>query len=98
MQTQCVAISEDGISFKKLENNPIINIDSFPEDLNILKEHFRDPKVWTYNDMYYKVVGAQTTEKTGQALIYKSKDLLNWEFVNVMAMSTEEENLGFMWE
>lgn len=98
MQTQCVAISEDGINFKKLENNPIINIDSFPEDLNILKEHFRDPKVWKYNDMYYKVVGAQTTEKTGQALIYKSKDLLNWEFVNVMAMSTEEENLGFMWE
>ena len=98
LQTQCVAISEDGISFKKLENNPIINIDSFPEDLNILKEHFRDPKVWKYNDMYYKVVGAQTTEKTGQALIYKSKDLLNWEFVNVMAMSTEEENLGFMWE
>lgn len=23
---------------------------------------------------------------------------MNWEFVNVMAMSTEEENLGFMWE
>ena len=65
LQTQCVAISEDGINFKKLENNPIINIDSFPEDLNILKEHFRDPKVWKYNDMYYKVVGAQTTEKTG---------------------------------
>ena len=41
LQTQCVAISEDGINFKKLENNPIINIDSFPEDLNILKEHFR---------------------------------------------------------
>ena len=37
LQTQCVAISEDGINFKKLENNPIINIDSFPEDLNILR-------------------------------------------------------------
>ena len=96
IETQCLAVSHDGLCFDKVENNPVIK--SLPENLNIKTEHFRDPKVWKHGDWYYTVVGVQTKEKSGQVVVYKSQDLINWEFLNIMATSSVKENLGFMWE
>ena len=96
IESQCIAISEDGDTFKKVENNPVIK--KVPENIGIRTEHFRDPKVWKHGDLYYVVVGVQTLEESGAVVVYKSKDLINWEFLNIMAKSTVEENLGFMWE
>lgn len=48
--------------------------------------------------LFYTVVGAQTKEETGQVVVYKSKDLYNWKFLNIMAASNDGENVGFMWE
>ena len=89
LQTQCIAISEDGINFKKLENNPIINIDSFPEDLNILKEHFRDPKIFAgKNNDFFLVIGAQTKQtKLGAIALYHSLDGENWQYMGSLATS-----------
>lgn len=89
-QTQCIAHSEDGIHFEKYEGNPVVTApEGIPTDL------FRDPKVWKHEDMYYMVCGASCNEN-GQALLYRSKDMLHWTFFNVLAESRGE--WGFMWE
>lgn len=96
IESQCLAISTDGIHFEKVANNPVIK--ALPKGMNIRSEHFRDPKIWKHGDTYYTVVGAQTLQETGQVVVYKSTDLYNWEFVNIMAQSFDGENAGFMWE
>ncbi|MFD9625409.1 glycoside hydrolase family 32 protein [Peribacillus muralis] len=92
-QTQCLAVSEDGIHFNKIDQNPVI-ISAPMGDIH--PHHFRDPKVWKHSDHYYCVVGSRTKNHQGQVLLYRSKDLFDWEFINVMAKSDGE--LGYMWE
>ncbi|WP_078549405.1 glycoside hydrolase family 32 protein [Litchfieldia alkalitelluris] len=93
-QVQCIAVSDDGVHFKKISDNPVIS--SAPEG-DIHPFHFRDPKVWEYEGVYYCVLGSRTIEHKGQALLYRSKDLLEWEFVNI-ALKGEGNVAGFMWE
>lgn len=89
-QTQNVAVSEDGIHFKKYEGNPVIEPPS-----GIPHDFFRDPKVWEHDGTYYLVCGAQRDGKA-QALLYHSPDLLHWDFFNVLFESRGE--WGYMWE
>lgn len=89
-QTQCIAYSEDGIHFEKYEGNPVLTA---PE--GILPDMFRDPKVWKHENMYYMVCGA-SRENRGLALLYRSGDMLHWEFFQVLAESRGE--WGYMWE
>ena len=82
--------SEDGIHFEKYEGNPVLTApEGIPTDM------FRDPKVWKHEDTYYMVCGASRNNR-GMALLYRSKNMLNWEFFNVLAESRGE--WGFMWE
>ena len=76
-QTQSVAVSEDGITFKKYENNPILHC---PIDG---KDDFRDPKVTKIGDEYHMVVGSGK-DGTGKILHYVSKDLFAWEYLGVL--------------
>ncbi len=69
IQTQCIARSNDGINFKKYENNPVI--ETFPEE----DLHFRDPKVWRENNSWYVVIGSGK-DGNGKVLLYKSDNLL----------------------
>ena len=48
------------------------------------------------NGACYMVFGARTKDYKGCILLYKSKDLHNWEFVSVPA--GELDNMGYMWE
>jgi len=89
-QSQCIAYSEDGVHFEKYENNPVLTA---PEGVS--KDSFRDPKVWKHEDTFYMVCGA-SRDNRGQALLYRSEDLLHWTFFNVLAESRGE--WGFMWE
>lgn len=92
---QCMAESEDGISFIKSKNNPLIK--NQPEGYT---RHFRDPKVWKNDDKWYMVIGAQSESLEGKALLYSSSDLVKWELVGVAAGSNVD-NLGcfgYMWE
>jgi len=92
-QVQCLAVSEDGIQFEKLSTNPVIA--EAPEG-DIHPHHFRDPKVWKHGAHYYCVLGSRTKDHHGQVLVYRSDDLVNWEFIDIAAKS--DGNLGFMWE
>ncbi len=92
-QTQALAVSDDGIHFKKLNENPVIE---FAPEGDIHPLHIRDPKVWAHNGKYYAVLGSKTNDNTGQVLLYCSDNLIKWKFISVMAKG--EGNFGFMWE
>lgn len=95
VQAQCLAVSTDGIKFDKWPGNPIIQ--EAPAG-NIHPHHFRDPKVWKHGDYYYCILGSRTLEHVGQILLYKSSDLMNWEFIGIPAQGNEVEKSGYMWE
>ena len=90
VQTQCLASSDDGIHFTKYACNPVITAPKGYDGVN-----FRDPKVWRYQDLFYMVCGVSHHGR-GQALLFRSKNLIDWDFVNVLAESVGE--LGSMWE
>lgn len=76
-QTQSIAVSEDGITFKKYEHNPVLTC---PADG---KGDFRDPKVTKIDDTYHMVVGSGK-DGTGKILHYISKDLFSWDYLGVL--------------
>jgi beta-fructofuranosidase len=89
-QSQCIATSTDGIHFTKATINPVIS--KHPEEGS---GHFRDPKVWKHEDHWYMVLGTRK-EDIGKVILYKSKDLREWEYLGVLAES--DGTLGYMWE
>ena len=77
-QLQCLAESDDGITFKK--HGIVIGENHLPE--GYAPCDFRDPKVWLHDDYFWCIVAARKIEGRGRILLFKSKDLFNWEFVN----------------
>ena len=77
-QLQCLAESDDGITFKKY--GIVIGENHLPE--GYAPCDFRDPKVWFHDDCFWCIVAARKIEGRGRILLFKSKDLFNWEFVN----------------
>ena len=63
-------------------------------------EHQRDPKVFYVEseNAYFIFIGAQTLDKRGCVLVYKSKELLSgWEFAGELNVPGYE-SFGGMWE
>ena len=92
-QVQCVARG-DGADYVKSGRNPVITGESTPEGSSL--EDFRDPKVWQEEDGYYLAVGSRAGDGSGQILMYRSKDLEEWEYVTVLDQSGNR--YGRMWE
>ncbi len=90
---QCVAQSVDGIHFEK--KGPVIA--ELPEGYTA---HFRDPKVWKEQGEWYMVIGAQTKDLKGHALLYRSEDGKSWSFLGPVAGSGVPplHDFGYMWE
>jgi len=93
-QVQSAARSSDGLVYERLSNNPVIDTDDLPKNAN--PADFRDPKVWKKGEDYYLVVTSRTNDSSGQLLLYKSKDLLDWHFESILISHGEE--LGYIWE
>jgi len=72
-----MAFSDDGLHFHKHENNPIIL--HAPDG----QADFRDPKVTKIDGTYYMVVGSGQNG-IGSVLLYRSQDLLHWEYVSTL--------------
>ena len=85
-----LVVSEDGKTFGS-KKELMRNVD-YPSDLTC---HVRDPKVWKDGDTYYMIQGARTKEDVGQALIFESKDKINWKF---RSRVESEKPFGYMWE
>lgn len=92
LQQQCVAVSEDGVNFRKDSANPVIPAP--PAHIG-QTNHFRDPKVWSHGGKWYMVLGARHNH-LGKVLLYQSDDLLHWEFKSVVTESQGAE--GYMYE
>ncbi|WP_077620001.1 glycoside hydrolase family 32 protein [Bacillus sinesaloumensis] len=89
---QCMAISDDGITFEK--KGPVIHL---PEGYTA---HFRDPKVWKKDDTWYMVLGAQSVDEQGKVVLYSSSDLKTWNFHGDITGSEMNGlgSFGYMWE
>lgn len=93
LQIQCLAIG-DGENFTKLDK-PIIDSHQIPAGCSI--EDFRDPKVIQGDDeKYYLYVVNRNKEGNGQVLVYKSDNLKEWDYCNLILGN--DFNLGVMWE
>lgn len=89
---QCLAISDDGVTFEK--HGPVIHL---PEGYTA---HFRDPKVWKHKDKWFMIIGAQTVEEKGVAVLFSSEDLWSWKHIGPIAGNGLQhlEDFGYMWE
>lgn len=87
---QCLATSQDGVTFTK--HGPLFE---YPEGYTA---HTRDPKVWfdENENQWLMVLGAQREDLTGDTILYRSKNLKNWEFVGSILQF--DKPLGYMWE
>jgi beta-fructofuranosidase len=91
-EVQCVAtLGADGKFSKGLA--PVISAP--PAGLDIVG--FRDPYVWREGDEWMMVLGSGIKEQGGTALLYKSPDLHQWEFVQPIHIGDHTET-GTMWE
>ncbi len=90
-QVQCLASSSDGINFDK--HGIIIDDKKLPDFINPCD--FRDPKVWKENDTFYMLVAAREKEGKGRILLFKSKDLFDWIYVDHIL---QHESKGLMIE
>ena len=91
IETQNLAVSEDGIHFEKYEGNPVI--ENPPIDTTM---RFRDPKIWEQNGKYYVAIGGESKDKCGKVVYYVSNDLYNYTYCGKLADS--DGSLGNMWE
>ena len=44
------------------------------------------------------VLGSQEENGLGRALLYRSKNLIDWEFISVLSQAIDCDREGFMWE
>jgi beta-fructofuranosidase len=84
-------VSKDGFSVDYQE--VVIKHEDYPDKYT---DHVRDPKVFEKNGMYYMAIGTRTKEHTGEIVLYRSKDLYEWEHHGVLLGHIEE--MGYMWE
>lgn len=94
-QVQNIAVSKDGVEFTKIEVNPVIGTKDLPD--HALPQDFRDPKILKHGENFYSLIASRNKDNSGQILLYKSKDLLEWTYEGVLLPSMQSK-LGQMWE
>lgn len=93
-EAQCIATSSDDlITWRRHAGNPVIG--SPPEGMDVTG--FRDPYVWREGDLWYAVIGSGIRGVGGTALLYRSSDLIHWEYVQPICVG-DEAKTGRMWE
>jgi beta-fructofuranosidase len=88
---------DDMITWKKSTNNPIITLD-IHGDLDI--REWRDPYIWREDKYWYMTLGGHIhNSRTGIALLYRSTDLIQWEYLHPLFTGEKNKKLtGKNWE
>jgi beta-fructofuranosidase len=93
-QRPCLATSDDGLrTWRKHPDNPVIA--EPPAGLEVLG--FRDHCVWREGATWYQVIGSGVRGMGGMILLYRSPDLVHWEYLGPACIGSEDET-GEMWE
>ncbi|WP_181347601.1 sucrose-6-phosphate hydrolase [Thalassobacillus sp. CUG 92003] len=89
---QCMATSSDTRHFQK--HGVVLHV---PDGYTA---HFRDPKVWQHDGTWYMIIGAQTEELVGKAVLFSSENLTDWTWQGNIAGGYEQglQAFGYMWE
>ena len=82
------------VQFLNENENPVIRTEQLPEGMRA--SDFRDPKIFRDDDTWYALIVCMDEDGYGNALLYSSKDLKKWTYVNTILKS--EDALGRMWE
>jgi beta-fructofuranosidase len=102
-QVQCLARSEDGMmTWRKFAGNPVVA--GPPRGMETTG--FRDPCVWREADEWLLAIGSGIKGQGGMVLLYRSKDLIQWDYLHLLCKGRKEELLpgedpvstGEMWE
>jgi beta-fructofuranosidase len=100
-EVQCLATSSDPqlLTWTKW-NQPVIQP---PKDAQL--SGFRDPFLWREGENWFLGVGSGLFKQGGRVLLYRSKDLRQWEYLHALASgkwtgteSTNPVDSGEMWE
>jgi beta-fructofuranosidase len=97
-EVQCLAEAVDPTgpnltAWRKHPGNPVIA--QPPAGLDV--QGFRDPFVWREVDGWYCAVGSGTRDEGGLVLLYRSPDLIHWEYLHQLWQSETGET-GSIWE
>lgn len=77
--SQLIISSDDGMYFNNFSGKRVVV--PVIEDENIGdRKDTRDPKVWKDGEYFYMILGSTYRKETGCAVIYKSRDAVNWEY------------------
>lgn len=93
VSAQMMLVSEDGIHFDNMKGKRTV-IPPIEDPMIGDKANTRDPKVWRGTDAWHMVLGTTTPENKGRLIFYRSRDLMNWEYVNGLTGT----DYGDMWE
>ncbi len=93
IQNQCIAIG-NGSTYTKLKENPVITESNIPFSYN--REHFRDPKIWKKDDLYYMACVIKQIDDKGALILFSSSDLKSWTYNGMLDSS--KDGLSNMWE
>ncbi len=91
VQYQNIAVYNEDATITKYENNPVIGCDNLPEGYKIYD--FRDPKVYKKEEIYYSILSVRNKDDRGSLILYKSLDLIHWEFLSEIYTSNPKENI-----
>ena len=97
-EVQCVAEAADPNDpdlavWRKHPANPVIAAP--PAGLEV--QGFRDPFVWREADGWYCAVGSGIEGGGGLVLLYRSPDLVHWEYLHELCRGEADES-GLLWE
>ena len=98
-ETVCLAVPDDDLGvLHPSPRNPLIAAP--PPGLAV--EGFRDPFVWQEGKVWYMTVGSGIKGQGGALLLYRSVDLLTWEYRGPLLVgdlaSKKPFPTGYMWE
>jgi len=87
-QLPCLAknADDDLTAWVKYPGNPVISAP--PEGIETTM--YRDHSVWKEGDTWFQVVGSGIAGKGGAAMLYRSPDLIEWEFLHPLLVEQPE--------
>lgn len=82
---QWVATTEDGITWKQIEENPVITMSDSPE---IRLTEWRDPFVFQWKGEKYALIAGIVNDEYGAIHLYKTDDYRHWTYVREFFRNT----------